>query len=98
MDRLAERKCREVLGAMDPAELSRRCGAMGGRSLASNADLCCEIPFLPRMPVTLKLWYADEEMPASGRLLLDRCADHYLTIEDAVMLGEMILEALTGGA
>ena len=44
--------------------------------------------------MTLKLWLPDEEFPASGRLLLDESEDHYLTIEDAVTLGETILSSL----
>lgn len=52
------------------------------------------LPFLPNYPVTLKLWFADEDFPASGRMLLDAGADHYLTIEDAVTVGEIILERL----
>ena len=50
----------------------------------------------PRYPVWLKVWFADEEFPASGRLLLDESALHYLTIEDAVTVGSLILDQLTG--
>ena len=46
--------------------------------------------------VLLKVWFADEEFPASGRLLLDESAPHYLTIEDAVTVGSLILDQLTG--
>ena len=48
--------------------------------IASNADIAFLIPFLPRFPVTLKVWFADEEFPASGRLLLDASADHYFAM------------------
>ena len=41
-------------------------------------------------------WLADEEFPASGKLLLDTSADHYLMIEDAVSVGQIIMEALVG--
>ena len=51
-------------------------------------------PFLPNFPVTLKVWFADEEFDASARMLLDASADHYLTIEDAVTVGEILLEKL----
>ena len=43
-----------------------------------------------------QVWFADEEFPASGRLLLDESAPHYLTIEDAVTVGSLILDQLTG--
>ena len=32
----------------------------------------------------------------AGRLLIDESAPHYLTIEDAVTAGSLILDALTG--
>ena len=37
---------------------------------------------------------ADEDFPASGRLFLDRSAGHYLTIEDIVTVGEILLRRL----
>ena len=64
--------------------------------LPSNADFCARFDFAPRYPVWLKVWFADEEFPASGRLLLDESAPHYLTIEDAVTVGSLILDQLTG--
>ena len=42
-----------------------------------------------------RIWFADEEFPASGRLLLDESAPHYLTIEDAVTAASLILDRLT---
>ena len=49
----------------------------------------------PLYPMTLKLWFADEEMPGSGRLLLDKSASHYLSVEDAVTAGELLLQKLS---
>jgi len=62
----------------------------------SNADLCARFDFAPHYPLWLKVWFADEEFPASGRLLLDESAPHHLTIEDAVTLGSLVLDRLTG--
>ena len=42
----------------------------------------------------MKIRLPDEEFPASGRLLLDSSADHYLTIEDAVTVAEILLEKI----
>ena len=42
----------------------------------------------------LKVWFADDEFEASGKLLVSRSADHYLTIEDAVTVGELLLSKL----
>jgi len=89
-----EKKLPKVFGNLSMQELERRALALGGRVLASNADFCAEFAFLPRYPVTLKLWLADEEFPASGRLLLDSSAEHYLTIEDSVTVGEIFLQLL----
>lgn len=62
----------------------------------SNADFTVQFDFLPCYPLLLKLWFADEEFPASGKLLVDTGADHYLTIEDAVTLGQLVMEKLVG--
>ena len=63
--------------------------------MPSNADFCARFDFAPRYPVRLKIWFADKEFPASGRLLLDESAPHYLTIEDAVTAASLILDRLT---
>ncbi len=74
--------------------LRTACEELGASFPPSNADFCAVFPFLPRFPVTLRLWLADEEFDASGRLLIDASADHYLTIEDAVTVGELLLNEL----
>ena len=93
-DRESERRIGQTLANRDPAQLRAACEALGASILASNADLCAVFPFLPRYPVTLKLWFADEELPGAGRMFLDGSADHYLSVEDAVTVGTLILEAL----
>lgn len=74
--------------------LTKNCGNIGGEPISSNADTAWRIPFLPRFPVTLKIWLPDEDFPASGRLMPDASADHYLTIEDAVTVAEILLERI----
>ena len=96
LDRNAELIIRRDLGILPPEELERRCRSLGAEILPSNADFCARFDFAPRYPVWLKVWFADEEFPASGRLLLDESAPHYLTIEDAVTVGSLILDQLTG--
>ena len=95
-DRNAELIVRRDLGPLCPEELTRRCAALGGELLASNADFCARFWFAPRYPLLLQIWFADDEFPASGRLLLDESAPHYLTIEDAVTVGSLLLDTLTG--
>ena len=93
-DRRVELSVREKLSKLPTEALRARALALGGKETVSNADLCVEIPALPRFPLLLKIWFADEEFEASGRLLVDKSAAHYLTVEDAVMLGELILGKL----
>ena len=62
--------------------------------IPSNADLCAVFPFLPMYPVTLKIWFADDELEGTGRMLLNGSADHYLSTEDAVAVGDLILSAV----
>jgi len=96
-----DRKCEEAILSMkdlDERKLAELCSRVGGVQICSNADVAYRIPFLPRFPVTLKVWLPDEEFPASGRLMLDSSADHYFTIEDAVTVAEIIIERLTAPA
>lgn len=96
LDRNTELIVRRDLGVLPQEELARRCEALGAELLPSNADFCARFDFAPRYPVWLKVWFADEEFPASGRLLVDESAPSYLTIEDAVTVGALILDELTG--
>ena len=92
-----DRKCEQAIQAMkdlDEEKLARICESLGGERIKTNADIAYRIPFLPRFPVTLKVWLPDEEFPASGRLLLDGSADHYFTIEDAVTVAEILIERI----
>ena len=96
LDRNTELIVRRDLGVLPREELARRCEALGAELLLSNADFCARFDFAPRYPVWLKVWFADEEFPTSGRLLVDESAPNYLTIEDAVTVGSLILDCLTG--
>ena len=98
LDRNAELIIRRELGVLSPQELTRRCESLGGVIVPSNADLCARFFFAPQYPLWLKLWFSYDELPASGRLLLDQSAPHHLTIEDAVTVGSLVLDRLTGAA
>lgn len=93
-DRQSERALSLRLGTCGQAAVEQVCRALGGRLIPSNADVCAVFSLLPRYPITLKLWLADEEIPGSGRLFLDTSAGHYLSVEDAVTAGTLLLEAL----
>ena len=92
-----DRRCEGLLGrlaALPEEEIERRCARLGGRRIAGSADIHMVFELLPCCPLTLKLWKADEDLPASGRLLADGSIDHCLTVEDAVMLGGYIADTL----
>lgn len=89
-----DRKAESTISKLEFAVLKDQCAALGGVEKKSNADYCVDLPFLPMYPVTLNYWLTDEDFPASGRLLLDSSAEHYLSIEDSVTVGEVVLEAL----
>ncbi len=95
-DRDTEQLIGTILRRLPREELVRRCRALGAEMVPSNADLCARFRFAPRYPLWMKIWFADEEFPASGRLLADRSAPHYLSIEDAVAVGALILNRLAG--
>jgi len=93
-DRDCEQIIRTRIGLHAPDLIEGACMALGARFIPSNADLCAVFDFLPLYPLTLKIWYADEEMEASGRMFLSARAEHFLGVEDSVTTGMLLLEAL----
>lgn len=89
-----DRALREFLAGKSPEQIRAVCRGLGAQFVEERADLCAVFPFLPRYPLWLKVWFADEEFEASGKLLVSKSADHYLTIEDAVTVGEIFLSKL----
>ena len=93
-DRDSAERLSRLLGARTPEAVERACAALGGEAAGTNADYAAVFSILPRFPILLKLWFADDEFPASAKLLLRKGADHYLTVEDAVTAGEVLMLAL----
>lgn len=93
IDRQWERKI-AAWSALTPEVLEGLCAGLGGETVPSPADAAWYLPVFPRFPVLLQAWFADEEFPASGRLLVEKSAGHYLTIEDAVVVSDMLLARL----
>lgn len=93
-----DRKCEGIisqkLGDKRPEIVQKTCEALSAQIIPSNADLCAVFPFLPMYPVTLKIWFADDELCGTGRLLLNASAAHYLSTEDAMTVGELALNTL----
>jgi len=57
-------------------------------------DAAFTFQIFPKVPVTLVLWVGDEEFPPAGKMLFDASIDHYLDLEDVVVMGEMIVGRL----
>lgn len=93
-DRRCEQALSQFLAGKTEKEVLSRCLALGGKVVPGRGDVTVELPVFPRYPVTLSIYFADEEFPATGRMMVDSSADHYLTIEDAVTVGEIILDYL----
>ena len=61
---------------------------LGGKS-AGVGDASATLRALPSIPLQYVLWEGDEEFPPSVQLLFDASVDHYLSLEDIVVLGQM---------
>ncbi len=75
----------------EPVErIKGACSALGGR-IIKGADVCAVFDFLPRFPVTLKIWLSDAEMSGSANILFDAAANHYLHTEDIAVAASLIV-------
>jgi len=61
---------------------------MGGRS-EEIGDTSFILQAFPRVPLQYVLWEGDDEFPPNVQLLLDSSVDHYLSLEDVVVLGQL---------
>lgn len=57
-------------------------------------DVGLKIWALPRVPVIIAFWVADEEFPANMSILFDSTISDYLSTEDVAVLGEQLAELL----
>lgn len=93
-DRYAEKQIGYFLKEKSPDKVWRICEELGGERYPSKADLSVRFWFFPYYPVILHFWFEDDEFLASGKMFLSKSADHFLTVEDAVTVGEIILQKL----
>lgn len=80
----------------NPEEIIRRaCLKLGGElTKYRSADLSAVFQFLPGYPYLFNLWFADEEFPASGKVLIDAAAGRGLGLEAAGTMAELLMEKL----
>lgn len=89
MDRICEQ-----FGSLQPETVAKFCHILGAE-VESAGKIKAVFPFLPRFPVTLFLWLADEELSASANILFDYTANHYLHTEDIAVAGSLIADFLS---
>ena len=65
------------------SEFLNACIQLGGRAISGKADVSVVIWYAPMFPVLVNFWEADDEFSASGKILIDANAEHYLKIEAA---------------
>jgi hypothetical protein len=61
---------------------------LGGESVEVG-DASFILHAFPFIPLEYVLWEGDEEFPPSVQLLFDASVDHYLSLEDIVVLGQV---------
>lgn len=93
-DRTAEDALGRFLDGKTPERVRAVCEGLNAAFIDARADLCAVFHLFQNYPLTVKFWWADDEFPASGKMLASASADHYLTIEDAVTAGEVLLNRL----
>lgn len=80
--------------APHPESLRGAVEQLGGTSVAGLGDRAWTIPALPRVPVTLLWWDADEEFEARAELLFDTTASRHLTTDGCAVLGSWLATML----
>ncbi len=83
-----------------PDELRKRAEGIGGRVIEPcHADLCLEVPVLPKVPLQVHFWQADEDdgFPAKVKVLYDRRAIEFLDLESLVFTAERMTETMVEG-
>ena len=75
-------------------EFLARCLQLGGKEFRGRADVEVVIPYAPMFPILVRFWESDDEFAASGKLLVDRSAEHYLSIDSAGGACSAVIEAI----
>ncbi|MDP2183166.1 MAG: DUF3786 domain-containing protein [Actinomycetota bacterium] len=81
--------------APQPEQLAAAAERLGAESLPGLADRAWRIPALPRVPVALLWWDADDEFGTRAELLFDSTASHHLTTDGCAILGSWLTSLLT---
>ena len=95
---LFENRCLKPLvkafGA-NPDYLLERGGVLGAvKNQAGDCSITVQV--LPRVAITIVVWKADDEFPASAHMLFDSSIEQYFSAEDIVVLCQRIVLQLLG--
>lgn len=71
------------------ARLFQEVGTKSGGEPVGIGDSSFTLKAFPWVPLQYILWEGDDEFPPSAQLLFDASVDHYLTLEDIVVLGQV---------
>jgi hypothetical protein len=69
-------------------------GAKSGGRPAGIGDASLLFQAFPRVPLEYVLWQGDDEFPPTLQLLFDSSVDHYLSLEDIVVIGQLATNRL----
>lgn len=91
---LSEKKVAGTYSDKGIEKLRERAGEFNGRYVEGkmDADLTCRFDLLPRIPLYLCFWSADEEFDANCRLFVDSNAENYIDIEYLAYLVERFID------
>jgi hypothetical protein len=93
-DRENDQIIRRKIGKLDEITVMKAAEMLGGKQISGTADLSMLFYFLPNFPLRLNLWLEDEEFPASGKVLCNQSAEHYLKVEAAGTVAGLLLQEL----
>lgn len=82
------------IGRHTPEEIRAAVRKLGGEEVPGKADMSFRFFFLPKLPLLLNLWLADEDFPASGKVLPDASARHTLKVEASGVVTQVLLQLL----
>ena len=95
------RDCEEPLRELlerDPEAVARAVARLEGTPDAGQpAPSAWRVMALPRIPVLILFWPADEEFPAKAKILLDATADRFLDLETLLFLVEGLVRNIGAG-
>lgn len=81
----------EVIGSLEADNLCSVFVKRGGLRQEGKADLSYKFYFLPGVPLLINFWLADEEFPATGKVLFDFSVEEFLPVETAGTIAGILL-------